>query len=360
MFDKVHLLISGPTYKDFSQYFGQMAMLMRSGLSFTESNDKIAGIQKNKIFASWLKKVQQNLANGNDIAAAFMKVRAFDMYIISMLRMGHGDMVSTCQQISSYMFRAYQIKRKVSQALFQPAISFGLLVILTLVMNFLVLPTLLGVIENNGGEIPLTMIFFINYIKPFIDNWYISAAAVIIAVEIINRTVNHNGILWHKLLLKLPIINSMMSLIIHERFSTIFALLLDRSTTSLDAMQILAENMNNKYAQQILIKAVKFMQSQGLSISDALRKADKDTKLFREDLLIYIKVGEESSNLRSTMSAAAKFYQNDISQDMEILSDKLSFIIFIPLVIIVSYFAFLVYGASLNTSHGLIEQLITR
>lgn len=358
MIDKIKNLLYGPSYKDLSQYFAQLSMLITCGYSFAESNGFLTDSQNNKILKEVLRKVQINLNHGDDVKTAFSKTRFFSPYVISMLGMSDEKIVDMCHQISEYMFKAHKIKQCVRSAMTQPIIIFFLFVVLVQIMNSTLLPSIITIYENNGGEMPATVIFFVNYIRPLLNNMYILILILIVMFYVFNKTLNKDGLILSRFLNKLPIIGTMRRLIFLEQFVSTFALIIkNEGTTSLAALKLMSENTSNILAAQILKNTTKLMQGKGISMYQALYQANEGN-MFSKDLLLYIKIGEESSKLQENMQHAAKFYQNDIEYQINTLSNKLTYLMYVPIVLSILYFAMLLIGSTMGLSSNLIDQYI--
>lgn len=355
MLKRLENYIHKPSVKDLSNYFSQVATFLACGFTFSNANIKLAEMQSNKIFAGILTKINASLAHGEDIASAFNRTKFFQPVIIAMLQQSNNNMEAICRQISEYMFRSYLIRKKVLKAIWQPAIGISLILIIFLVFNSFGLPMIVDLFENVGAEFPSPIIFFINYIKPVIDKWYMILPAIYIIYRIFAKTLDKNGLLKYKIIAKVPIVKDMVKLTLHERFCSTFALMLESGLNSIDALKIMADTTEHKLAQRVLLDTVKLMRSRGLAMSVALRQADKD-HVFDKMLHLYIASGEESSNLAANMHQAAKMYRVDVEQDIEMLSERLTLYVMIPFAAFIIYLALLVYGTLFGLSGSLLNQ----
>lgn len=358
MIDKIKKFMFGPSYKDLSQYFAQLSMLITCGYSFAESNGYLTDSQNNPMLKGILQKVQINLNHGDDVKTAFSKTRFFSPYVISMLGMSDEKIVDMCRQISEYMFKSHKIKQCVRSAMLQPAIIFFLFIILIQMMNSTLLPTIITLFESNGGEMPSTIIFFITYIRPIINNIHIMLLIMVVMYFVFMKTINKNGLILSKFLNKIPIVGEMRRLIFLEQFVSTFSLIIkNEGTTSMSALKLMSENTSNILAAQVLKNTVRLMQSKGISMYKALYQSNEGN-IFSKDILLYIKIGEEASKLQENMEHAAKFYQNDIEYQINTLSNKLTYIMYIPIAISLVYFAILIVDATTGMSNNLLQQYV--
>lgn len=357
MLDRLENYLHKPTVKDLSNYFSQVATFLACGFTFSNANIRLAEMQTNKIFAGILKKINESMAHGEDIASAFNRTKFFQPVIIAMLQQSNNNLEAICRQISEYLFRSYLIRKKIIKASWQPAIGIFLISVVFLAFNAIGLPMIIDLFENVGADIPGPIIFFVNYIKPVIDKWYIVIPFLYILYKVFNKTLDKNGLLKYKLIGKIPIVKDMVKLTLHERFCSTFALMLESGLNSIEALKIMADTTEHKLAQRVLMDTVKAMRSRGLAMSVALYQADKD-HVFDKMLHLYIASGEESSNLATNMRQAAKMYRVDVEQDIEMLSEKLTLYAMLPFAAFIIYLALLVYGTIFGLSSGLLNQHI--
>ncbi len=123
-----------------------------------------------------------------------------------------------------------------------------------------------------------------------------------------------------------------------SRFSSRFTILQSSGITILDAMQILAETINNAAVSREL-EQVRTQMEEGLGIAKPLSVAQYFTPM----VINMVAIGEESGNLDDMLEEIAAHYDAEVEYATKGLSDALGPVLIVGLAAVVGFFAFAIF-----------------
>jgi len=270
-------------------FTNELAIMLKSGLTFTTAIEIILREEKEKNFKEVLKKINQKKLGG---------ILVYPIVVISLT-----------------------------------------LIIVTFLLTF-ILPNFITIFEENQVELPLItrILLFISrnfhYILLFI-------IALILIIFFTNMYINNNKfkrIKKDKWFLNMSIFGELRKLSLSSDLYHSFSILLSVGIGIIESVDILYMNNNNYYIKENLLEVKKSLLA-GNNIATALKKLN----LYNERFSILITAGEESGYLSENLLQISKILKNDFEYRLKKLMSLLEPLVVVFLGLIVAFVVVAIY-----------------
>jgi len=194
------------------------------------------------------------------------------------------------------------LQGKVRQALIYPAFLsvFAIAIVIFLMTN--IVPQVVSVFEDIGQDLPGLTISLIA-ISDFVIAYGVYLLMVVIAIIIGTRALlkqSHHRERYHRLLLRLPLIQRLVRGLNTALFTRTFSILTGSGVTVIESMTISAQVVGNLPMRNAILQATERVR-EGSGIKNSL----DTSKLFPPMTLQLIASGENSGNLEEMLDRAA-------------------------------------------------------
>ena len=317
----------------------ELGTLLAAGIPLLDGLDSLAK-QHTGAFQATLLSVRDRVAAGGSLADALREQpEVFDPLSIHMVEVGEnsGTLDAVLDQLASFSERYLQLKDKVTNALFYPVIVFGLSVGVGVFLMTVVVPMLLDNLLEAGKSIPWpTRILksMSDFVRGHSLSIVVSGLATVIGIAGVLRT-RRGKRLWHRLILKLPVLGGMARKQEVARLSLIVATLLKSGVVLLEALEIAARAMRNVVLKDAVNEAASSIQS-GREIGEALESAGQ----FPPTVVQIFTVGQQSGKLEEMLERLAENYDRQVSTLSARLAMLLEPVLIVGLAVFVGFILF--------------------
>ena len=162
----------------------QLATLFASQISALKAFTLLSENAENKMLASQLRGVGDDLQAGSSISDALAKYPdTFSEFYVNMIKAGEesGKLNETFEYLAQYLDRQYSLTSKTRNALIYPAFVIVVFITVMLLMFTMVIPNLSALLIESGQEIPIYTSIIIA-ISSFIVNYGIFIAIFFVAL----------------------------------------------------------------------------------------------------------------------------------------------------------------------------------
>jgi MSHA biogenesis protein MshG len=267
--------------------------------------------------------LRRNLEGGVELSTSMAKhPKVFDNFFVSMVKVGEASgrleeiFLRLAQHVEFEMFMAQQVK----SALRYPTFVIAAMVIAIGVINVMVIPAFAGVFKGLGADLPMptkvlmaTSAFSIEY------GWHI-VTGMVAAFFVWQkwRKSPEGKPVWDRLLLKMPIVGSIVIKASLARFTRAFALALRSGVPLEKALVGVAQTADNAYlTAQIDSMRERIMRGETLAHSAA------GTGVFTPMVLQMIAIGEETGMVDELMEEVGELYSEDVKYLLKTLSQQI-------------------------------------
>ena len=139
-------------------FTNELALLIKSGLTFTKAIEIILKEEKNKKFKDILKKIHKNLTMGKNIYDSFKPFEnTFGSTYLYILKIGElsGNIVESLEDISKSLDFDLSQRKKLGGILIYPIVVICLTFLIVSFLLIFILPSFITIFEENQIELPL-------------------------------------------------------------------------------------------------------------------------------------------------------------------------------------------------------------
>src|ERR1044071_8909736 len=302
--------------KDLSIFTRQFSVMIDAGLPLVQCLDILAQQQENKNFQMVLTQTRQDVEEGSTLAAAMARhPKTFDSLFVNMIEAGEagGILDLILQRLSTYIEKIVKLRRDVVSAMIYPAAVIVIAVGVIAVIMVFVIPAFQNIFTGllgPGEQLPLPtrIVVGISEFLAGIGGLIILGAVVAISlgVRFYYKTPGGHRVI-DKLLLKVPIIGTILRKIAVARFSRTLSTLLSSGVPILQSLEITARTAGNMILEEAINK-VRTGVERGESIVEPLKATD----VFPNMVSQMIAIGEQTGALDAMLGKIADFYEQEV------------------------------------------------
>jgi type IV pilus assembly protein PilC len=297
----------------------QLATLFASQISALKAFTLLSENAENKMLASQLRGVGDDLQAGSSISDALAKYPdTFSEFYVNMIKAGEesGKLNETFEYLAQYLDRQYNLTSKTRNALIYPAFVIVVFITVMLLMFVMVIPNLSALLIESGQEIPIYTSIIIA-ISSFIVDYGIFIAIFFVALVVYllwyRRNDRGKEYLDH-LKISLPLIGALYKKMYLSRISDNLNTMLSSGISIVRSIEITADVVGNQVYKRILREALESVKS-GNTLSDAMGRHVEVPPI----MVQMIKVGEETGSLGSILKTLADFYRREVDDAVDTL-----------------------------------------
>jgi type IV pilus assembly protein PilC len=298
--------------KDIAIFFRQFSVMIDAGLPLVQCLEILAENQENKAFQKTLTGVRTTVEGGATLANAMRQYPiVFDDLTTNMIEAGEtgGILDIILQRLATYVEKAVRLKSAVKSALIYPI---AVVSIATLIVGALlkwVVPIFSNLFAGLGVALPLPTRIVMG-LSAFVQNfWWVVIGAVVGLIFGIKQIRKHRQGRYYfdKMLLKVPVIGSLLRKIAVGRFTRTLGTLITSGVPILEGLAITAKTSGNAVLEEALMKVRKAIE-EGRTIVDPLRECG----VFPNMVTQMIGVGEATGAMDNMLQKIADFYEEEV------------------------------------------------
>ena len=301
-----------PPAKNLAVFTRQFSVMIDAGLPLVQCLDILGTQEEDKNFAAAILQVRSDVEAGASLADAMKKhPKVFDALYANMIAAGEagGILDGILKRLATYIEKAVKLKSQVKSAMVYPI---AVIVIATLVVAAIlwkVIPTFASLFAGLGAELPLPTRIVIaasNFLVRFMPFIVVGIVALSYAFKRYYATEKGRYNV-DKILLRLPIMGSLLRKIAVARFCRTMATLLASGVPILDGLEITARTSGNAIIEEGILTTRKSIE-RGETIAAPL----KQTGVFPPMVVQMIGVGETTGALDTMLAKIADFYEEEV------------------------------------------------
>ncbi|HZW36662.1 MAG TPA: type II secretion system F family protein, partial [Candidatus Deferrimicrobiaceae bacterium] len=213
--------------------------------------------------------------------------------------------------------KAMKLAKKIKGAMVYPSTIIAVAIIVTVVLLLYVIPIFGKMFQDFGQALPAPTMLVLG-LSAFTRKYFllvIVAVAVLVAIFRWYRKQEQGRKVTDALLLKLPVVGSLLQRIAVARFARTLGTMVSSGVPILESMDIVAKSAGNKIIEDAIISA-RMSISEGKTIADPLAEA----KVFPVMVTQMVAVGEATGALDTMLNKIADFYDEEVDSAVEALT----------------------------------------
>jgi type IV pilus assembly protein PilC len=298
--------------RDLMHLCRQLAVFIRSGVSVIEALLVLSEEASDKLLRAALESMRVALEGGARFSeAAGEHPELFPGYAIEVIRSAEltGNLDDVLDQLGEYLDREIETEHKVKSALAYPSIVMALAIGVSLVLVIYVLPKFKTFFKSLNAKLPLPTRMLLA-IASWTGHWgpYLGGGIVVAVVLLIvlGRTESGKEV-KDKLVLKIPVIGSLIHTAIIERFCRLLASMTVAGVSLPEAIAVTtAATANTVFRQGLTSARGAMLRGEGLAGPLA------NTGLFPGAAKQMFAVGESTGNMDEQLLAAANYLDREL------------------------------------------------
>ncbi|HEY5152634.1 MAG TPA: type II secretion system F family protein [Candidatus Saccharimonadales bacterium] len=310
----------------------QLSTMISAGVPLARSLAALQSDSGNLYMREVLGSVAKDVEGGQPLGDSFAKFpTVFSDVYVNMVRAGEegGILDEILKRLALQVELDASIRKKIKSAMMYPMVILSVTVIAFFGIMLFIVPKLGGILTSLGGphaKLPIytqVLLNFSNFCSkptllghlpiPVINKIpnlvLLLILAVIASIYILRYIKTPSGkFKFHGLLLRIPIVKTIILKIAIARFSRTFASLMGSGVSVLDALEVTGAAIGNKVIEAELVAAAKEVKN-GKQLSEPLSRSPHFPPIVAQMLM----VGEETGQIDTVLVKIADFYEEEVT-----------------------------------------------
>ncbi|RUR08276.1 GspF family T2SS innner membrane protein variant LspF [Legionella sp. km772] len=292
----------------------QLATLLAAGIPVEESLRGVSEQTEKDKVRELIIGIRAKVLEGYGLAQAMAQYpNAFPELYRATVGAGEqtGRLDLVLEKLAEYTENQQTTRQKIQQALIYPLIMIIVSVgIISFLLTFVV-PKIIEVFTSSGQTLPAMTEVLIS-LSDYVKNYGLYTLLALVTLLIAFKRSLHNikvKTLWHRLLLKIPIVSYLIRTVNVARYIHTFGILFAAGVSVLETMRVSASLVTNLIMREAFDTATLRVR-EGAGINEAL----KETHFISPMAIHLIASGEKSGQLSSMMERAASHLDNEVKR----------------------------------------------
>jgi len=301
----------------------QLSTMISAGVPLARGLTTLQESATTPYFKEVLSKISKDVEGGTQLGDAFAKFPdVFDDVFINMVRAGEegGILDDILKRLAAQVEQNASIKKKIKSAMMYPVVILGITVVAFFGIMFGLMPKIAKILTDLGGpdaKLPI-------YTQILLDISEFSRKYAIIIIPLfiiitwsIKRYIKtpKGKFKFHAIMLKTPIVKTIVTKVAIARFSRTFASLMSAGVNVLDALSVTGGAIGNKVIEKELAQAAAEVKN-GRQLSDCIAESKHFPKIVSQMLA----VGEETGTTDTVLIKVADFYEEEVANAIDSLA----------------------------------------
>jgi type IV pilus assembly protein PilC len=298
--------------KDLMHFSRQLSAFLKASVPILEAVETIREEMTNKLFKAALGDIAENVKAGASFSgAAKAHPEVFPPVYLGMLESAEmtGNLDQVLDQLSEYLEREMEARRKVVSALTYPAIIGVMSLGTVAVMSIFVLPRFRDFFQSLDATLPLPTRMLLAASGFVSDQWWIFPLLfmLIAGFALWSARSQKGRAMRNRMVLSIPVIGDLVSHSILERFCRVLSSMARAGVPIPEALAVSTDGTNNIVWKEKLVEAREaMMRGEGLAHPIA------ETGLFPAAARQMFRVGEETGTLDVQLETAANYFEREL------------------------------------------------
>lgn len=275
---------------------------------------------ENKILASKLNVIADDLQSGNSISASLAKhPKVFSEFYTNMVKAGEesGKLNETFLYLADYLDRSYELASKVKGALIYPIFIVITFITVMILMFTMVIPKISSIITETGQELPIYTRVIMGISNFLVDYGFVLLGIFVVVVFFVVRYIQtpSGRIAFDQFKIKIPYVSTLFRKLYLARIADNISTMLVSGIPIVRALELTSDVINNRIYQMIMANAVEEVK-RGKTLSESLSNNPDEIPGIMVQMM---KVGEETGEVGSIMKTVARFYTREVTTAVDSL-----------------------------------------
>jgi type IV pilus assembly protein PilC len=319
--------------KDLVVFSREFSTMISAGVPLPRSLETLAEQAENKYFKEVISSINHDVESGVALGDAMAKhPKVFSEVYVNMVRAGEagGILDDIMKRLATQVEKDASIRHKIKGAMAYPMVILTVTILAFFGIMLVIMPKISKIISDLAGpdaQLPIytrIMLGASGFIQHNIIFIIIAIALMIFAFRRYIRSEKGKYV-WHKALLRSPIVGNVITKIVVARFARTFSSLMGAGVSVLDSLEITGKAVGNRVIQKELEEIAKNVRN-GQPLGKQLLAAGYFPPIVGQML----EVGEETGKIDEILVKVADFYEEEVDTVIDSLASIIE-----PLMIVV-------------------------
>lgn len=303
--------------KDLVVFFRQFSVLISSSITLTQSLRILSDQMDNASLRSILIEISNDVDTGERLSDAMEKHNnIFTVFHISIIQAGEksGKLDESLNYLADEEEKSYDIVKKIKNAMMYPAIVLSAMLIVGVLMMIFVIPKLVDIFNEVGGELPITTRILIGASNILVNYWpyvLIVVIGLVVGVKFFARKPFGRKQI-DLIVLRLPIFGRIIQRMNIIHFTRSMSTLITGGITISNALKITRGIVTNTVFKDLVGQSIIEVE-QGNSISTAFIKSKEVPPMVPKMMI----VGEKTGKLDFVLQKLNEFYSKELDATLD-------------------------------------------
>lgn len=308
---------------DLVMFTRQLSAMISAGVPLLRALNSLHKNSESDGLKQQLVTIMKDVEDGAALADALEKYPStFSSVYINMVRAGEaaGILDEILKRLAVQQEKNATIRKKVKSAMTYPMVLIVITIGAFFGLMLFVIPRIGAILLDLGGAdaklpaVTLAMLAISSFITSF---WYIVfpvlGGGVFMALRYIKTPVGRTT--FHKLVLKLPGIKTIVMKVAIARFARTFSALMGAGVAVIESLRVTARAVGNDVYEKALLDAAEAVKE-----GDTLSSIIENNPIFPAIVAQMLAVGEETGQTDTVLVKVADFYEEEVDVAIEGLS----------------------------------------
>jgi len=246
--------------KDIAFFSRQMATMMKSGVPIVQSLEIIGSGHKNPRMAKMVGLIRTDVEGGSSLHEAVSRHPVqFDELYRNLVRAGEGAGVleTVLDTIANYKENLEALKGKIKKALFYPAMTIAVAIIVSAILLVFVVPQFEAIFQDFGADLPAFTKLIVAASRFMVSWWWLvlllAVGSIFAFLFFLKRSLAFQHFL-DRLILKLPVIGQIMHNSAIARFARTLAVTFKAGVPLVEALDTVAGATGNTVYEKAVLR----------------------------------------------------------------------------------------------------------
>lgn len=315
---KILMLINPVRTKDLVVFSRQFSVMVSANLALVQSLKIVAEQTENITLKSVISEVAYEVDSGSSLSSALAKrPKVFSDFYVNVVKSGEtsGKLDEVLNYLAEEMEKDHDMISQIKGAMIYPIfVMFGLTVVGGIMM-VVVVPKLTDIMEQTGGDLPLTTQIVMSISDFLVDYWLlclISLIVVVVGTKFYTKSSRQGKRYFDIIKLKLPVFGKLFRRIYIVRFTRSMNTLIAGGVSITKSLEIVAKVVGNEVYRNIIEKSVKEVK-EGNPLSSVFENSNEVPRMIPQ----MINVGEKTGKLDLVLRKISDFYTREINNTLD-------------------------------------------
>lgn len=300
------------TSRDLSVFCRQFVSMLSAGITIVTALEMLADQTENKHLARALRKVQEDIMQGETLADAMGNhKKIFPELMINMVTAGEaaGKLDVTFSRMADHFEKAEKTEGMMKKAAIYPVMVAVVAIVVVVIMLIKVVPAYADMFASMDVEMPGITLAVMNASDFMTHYWYVLLAIIVMVVAVgkAYKNTEDGKLAAGRMAISVPLFGKLNVKTISSLTARTLSTLIYSGMPLVDGLRLTARTVGNELYKRALNQAVVDVR-EGMTLSSSLKKSG----LYPPMVSHMIGIGEETGELEDMLTKLADYYDTEV------------------------------------------------